>query len=73
VPADEAGTVAQPCGCGSDDRCSDCTPADELAAAMGIAIRAIINEETADGPCCTGCGPACACGGSPHESAGVTS
>jgi hypothetical protein len=61
--AAKAGTVAKPCDC--DDRCSDCTPPNELAAAIGTAVRAIINEG-ADGPCCTGCSPACACGGSPH-------
>jgi hypothetical protein len=35
-----------PCGCGPDDRCSDCTPPDELAAAIGTAVRTIINDET---------------------------
>ena len=35
-----------PCDCGPDDRCSDCTPADELATAMGIAVRAIIKDGT---------------------------
>ena len=69
VPADEAGAVAKPCDCGPDDRCSDCTPPDELAAAIGTAVRAIINEGT-DGPCCTDCGPGCECGGSPHGEAG---
>jgi len=28
---------------------------------------AALETSLADGPCCTGCGPACACGGSPHE------
>lgn len=26
----------------------------------------------ADGPCCTGCGPGCACGGSPHGGGGAS-
>ena len=41
---EETAATRGPCGCGPDDRCSDCTPPDEMAAAMGIAVRAIINE-----------------------------
>lgn len=56
------------CDCGPDDRCSGCTPPDELAAAIGIAVRAIIREDT-DSRCCTRCGDDCGCGGSPHGKA----
>lgn len=39
-------------------------------ARLDAARLALENAErgiSADGPCCTGCGPGCACGGSPHE------
>jgi hypothetical protein len=42
--AAKAGTVARPCDCGPDDRCSDCTPADELAAAIGTAVHQIMKD-----------------------------
>jgi hypothetical protein len=44
--ADRAWAAARPCDCGPDDRCSDCTPPDELAAAIGTAVRAIIKDGT---------------------------
>jgi hypothetical protein len=34
VPADEAGAVARPCGCGPDDSCFDCATDEEAAAAI---------------------------------------
>jgi hypothetical protein len=66
MTATEPAATRGPCGCGPDDRCSDCTPPGELAAAIGTAVRAIINEGADAGPCCTGCSDTCECGGSPH-------
>jgi hypothetical protein len=32
-----------------------------------------VPDETTDGPCCTGCGPGCECGDSPHDATAATS
>lgn len=42
--AAKAKTIARPCDCGPDDRCSDCTPPGELAAAIGTAVRQIMKD-----------------------------